>query len=247
MQRRNWQRQNQHHVDRYFTGVRTYMPTRLLTTRWIALSFRWAHGQVNWDRKLFITVHVAQRDRLLPTAIMATGAFSRKKTLPCTLWGCGNGMAMALFLTTDEKAIGVYCQRCCLFGDPSAVQTSGPTMWRAPRTTSKWRSNHERKRNRTFIQVDAIITFGRCRRCNVLMASTKDNRDRSDLLTKVFASDHNHIGMTLAIMNLALRRHREHVGNGNRRDGNFLAPVAMQARFDPVLQDLLQTPARTAG
>ena len=48
-------------------------------------------------------------------------------------------------------------------------------------------------------------------------------------------------------MNLALRGHREHMGNGNRHDGNFLALVAMQARFDPVLQDLLQTPARTAG
>ena len=39
-----------------------------------------------------------------------------------------------------------------------------------------------------------------------------------------------------------LRGHREHVGNGS----NFLARVAMQAQFDPVMQDLLQTPAQTA-
>ena len=33
---------------------------------------------------------------------------------------------------------------------------------------------------------------------------------------------------------------------GGRHAGNFLALVAMQARFRPVLQDLLETPARTA-
>ena len=48
------------------------------------------------------------------------------------------------------------------------------------------------------------------------------------------------------MMRLALRRHREHVGSGDCHGGNCLAVVAMQARFDPVLQDLLQTPARTA-
>ena len=47
-------------------------------------------------------------------------------------------------------------------------------------------------------------------------------------------------------MSLALRGHREYVGDGDCHGGNFLALVAMQARFDPVLQDLLQTPARTA-
>ena len=50
--------------------------------------------------------------------------------------------------------------------------------------------------------------------------------------------------MTLAMMSLALRGHREYMGNGNRHGGNFLALVAMQARFDPVLQDL--NSARTA-
>ena len=53
---------------------------------------------------------------------MATGAFSREKTLPSTLWGCGNGMAMALPLTTDEDVRGVYFQSCCLFGDRSTMQ-----------------------------------------------------------------------------------------------------------------------------
>ena len=47
--------------------------------------------------------------------------------------------------------------------------------------------------------------------------------------------------MTLAMMNLALRGNRELVGDGDCHGGNFLALVAMQARFDPVLQDLLQT------
>ena len=54
------------------------------------------------------------------------------------------------------------------------------------------------------------------------------------------------IVMTLAMVSLALRGHRKHVGDGDRHGGNFLALVAMQAQCDPVLQDLLQTPARTA-
>ena len=47
--------------------------------------------------------------------------------------------------------------------------------------------------------------------------------------------------MTLAMMSPALRGNREHVGDGDCHGGNFLALVAMQVRFDPVLQDLRQT------
>ena len=44
-------------------------------------------------------------------------------------------------------------------------------------------------------------------------------------------------------MTLAFRGHRESVGNDSYHGGNFLALVAMQSRFDPVLQDLLRMPA----
>ena len=59
----------------------------------------------NRERQLFITVHAAQKDRLLSAATMATDAFSRTKTLPCTFWGNGNRTAMALLLANDEEAI----------------------------------------------------------------------------------------------------------------------------------------------
>ena len=50
------------------------------------------------------------------------------------------------------------------------------------------------------------------------------------------------IFMALAMMSLALRGNREHVGDGDRQGGNLLSLVAMQAWFDPVLQQgLLQT------
>ena len=38
-------------------------------------------------------------------------------------------------------------------------------------------------------------------------------------------------------MGMALRGHREHMRNGDCHGGNFLALVAMQARFDMFLQD----------
>ena len=46
-------------------------------------------------------------------------------------------------------------------------------------------------------------------------------------------------------MSLAFRGQRECVGNDSCYGGNFLALVAMQARFDAILQDLLSTPSRT--
>ena len=47
--------------------------------------------------------------------------------------------------------------------------------------------------------------------------------------------------MTAAMMSLALRGNRQHVGNGDCHGGNFLALVVMHARFDPVAQNLLQS------
>jgi len=49
--------------------------------------------------------------------------------------------------------------------------------------------------------------------------------------------------LTLATMTLAFRGHRESVGDDSCYGGNFLALVALQSRFDPVLQDLLRMPA----
>ena len=45
-------------------------------------------------------------------------------------------------------------------------------------------------------------------------------------------------------MNLTFREHRECVENDSCYGGNFLALVAMQARFDSILQDLLSAPLR---
>ena len=50
--------------------------------------------------------------------------------------------------------------------------------------------------------------------------------------------------MTLASMSLAFYGHCEQVSNDSSHRGKFLELVAMQTRFDPVLQDLLRTTAR---
>ena len=61
------------------------------TTQRIALSFSWAHCQVNWDRQFFITIHAAHSDRF---AINSENGNMRRifsgKKLPCTFWGYGN-------------------------------------------------------------------------------------------------------------------------------------------------------------
>ena len=45
--------------------------------------------------------------------------------------------------------------------------------------------------------------------------------------------------VTLSVLCLAFREHREYVRDGECVGGNFLGLVAMQAKFDPVLQNLL--------
>ena len=99
---------------------------------------------------------------------------------------------------------------------------------------------------KTQAHLNASIAFGRWKagqridRIQEQAIATEATFWRKSLLRII------NIVMTLAMMSLALRGHREHVGDGDCYEGNFLALVAMQARFDPVLQDLLQTPARTA-
>ena len=53
------------------------------------------------------------------------------------------------------------------------------------------------------------------------------------------------IVVTLAMMRLAWRWHREHVDNADCHGGNFLAVVAMQAQFDPVLRRIYFKPRST--
>jgi Domain of unknown function (DUF4371) len=54
----------------------------------------------------------------------------------------------------------------------------------------------------------------------------------------------NTIILTLAVLSLPFREHCEHVGAGQCEGGNFLGFVAMQAKFDPVSQTVLNFPAR---
>ena len=97
--------------------------------------------------------------------------------------------------------------------------------------------------------LDASIAFGqwqswqRIDRVQEQAMATEATSWRKSLLRIL------NIVMNLAMMSLALSGHCEHtVGDGECHGGNFLELVAMQPRFDPVLQDLTftKTPARTA-
>ena len=150
-------------------------------------------------------------------------------------------MAMILLLTTDEEAnlskmllvrrsIGNakrMGQRCV--GRPEVLQNEDQIT----------RVKHKRTLVRSSNSGDG-------RRGNAYIASTKQKIATEATFWRKYLLRTINIDMALAMRSLALRGHREHVGNGDCHGGNFLALVAMQAWFDPVLQDLLQTPARTA-
>ena len=96
---------------------------------------------------------------------------------------------------------------------------------------------------KTQLHLDSSVAFGRWKagqridRVQEQAIATEATFWRKCLLRII------NIIMTLAMMSLALRGDRQHVGDGDCPGGNFLAGVAMQAQFDPVLQpqDLLQT------
>ena len=50
--------------------------------------------------------------------------------------------------------------------------------------------------------------------------------------------------LTSSTLNLALRGHRETVGDGVCDGGNFLALVALVAQYDEVLSELISLPSR---
>ena len=137
-------------------------------------------------------------------------------------------MAMALLLTTDEEAIlskllrvrrsvgnaKRVSQRCV--GQPKQLRSEDQFT---QENASAPRCDH------SIRAMEGGITHGSRPRT--------DTRDRGDLLANVFAWTIN-IVMTLAMMSLVLREHREHVEHGDYHGCNFLALVAMQARFYPV-------------
>ena len=95
---------------------------------------------------------------------------------------------------------------------------------------------------KTQSHLDASIAFGQWKagqRIDCIQEQTSVTEAtfwRKCLLRKI------NIFMALAMMSLALRGNREHVGDGDCHGGNLLSLVAMQAWFDPVLQQgLLQT------
>ena len=150
-------------------------------------------------------------------------------------------MAMAMILTTDEEAILSKVLRVRRF-----IGNAKRVGQRCVGQPEQLRSEDQITRENAsapFIYLMRSSPSGDWRRATYWWRPRKDNRDRGDLLTKIFASDHKHCYDT---RHDEPGGHREHMGNGDRHGGNFLALVAMQAWFDPVLQDLLQTPARTA-
>lgn len=148
-----------------------------------------------------------------------------------------------LWLCFSPKIKRPFCQSCWLFGDPSAQQKEWVDG--VPGTPKNY-GNKIKLHEKSQAHRDASSSFGRWK------AGQRIDRDNEKLLQKEtnFWRQVLHriinIVMTLATMSLAFRGHREHVGDGSCYGGNFLALVSMQASFDPILQDLLRTPARTA-
>ena len=109
------------------------------------------------------------------------------KTLPCTVWGNGNRTAMALLLANDEEAI------------LSKLLVVRWSIGNAERVGQPYVGQHEELRNEDqTTRVNPIAPWCEHHIRAMEGGSTHwscpwtGNRDRSDLLEKVFASDNKH-------------------------------------------------------
>ena len=95
----------------------------------------------------------------------------------------------------------------------------------------------------TQSHLDTSIAFGQRKACQRIDRTQEQTSVAEATFWRMCLLRTINIFMALAMTSLTLRAgNREHVGDGDCQGGNFLALVAMQAWFDPVLQlDLLQT------
>ena len=151
---------------------------------------------------------------------------------------CGNRMEMDLLLTTDEEASKLLFVRRFI----GKAKRVGQRCIEQP---EQLRSEDQTTReNASAPLLDAIIAFGRWKSRQRIAGVQEQTIATGAIFWRKCLLRTINIGMTFATMSMALRGHRGHVGNGDRHGSNFHALVAMQAQFDPVLQDL--PPAGTA-
>ena len=146
-----------------------------------------------------------------------------------------------LWLCFSPQLNRPYCQSCWLFGDQSAQQ-------------KEWIDGVPGNPNHYGIKIksheNTVVHRIACSALAQWKAGEQIDREHQKTIQtevtfwrRVLLRVIN-IMLTLATMSLAFRGHRKSIGDKSCYGGNFLALVAMQARFDPVLEELLQTPAR---
>ena len=140
------------------------------------------------------------------------------------------------FSPTTKKP---YFQRCWLFGYPSEMRKEwANSVSGNPKNFGVKIKSHEE----TQSHLDASIAFGQRKAGQRIDRIQEQTSVAEATFWRMCLLRTINIFMALAMMSLTLRGNREHVGDGDCQGGNFLALVAMQAWFDPVLQQgLLQT------
>ena len=146
---------------------------------------------------------------------------------------------MALLFFNYERP---YCQICWLFGKRDTQQNEWiDGVPGTPKNYGDKIKSHEK----TTAHHTACNAFGQWKTVQQIdREHQKTIEKETSQITYWRQVLHRIINiiLTQATMSLAFRGHRDCVGNDSCYEGNFLALVAMQARFDLILQDLLCTP-----
>ena len=135
-----------------------------------------------------------------------------------------------------------YCEVCWLFAE------RGPNLCRSwidgVEGTTKHMSSKIYKHEKTDNHIQAAHSYGRWKAGKVIdKDSDKQMKLNVSFWTKVLQRLIAII-LTLSSLNMALRGHRETVGEGVCEGGNFLGLVALVAQYDNILAEVISLPHR---
>jgi Domain of unknown function (DUF4371)/hAT family C-terminal dimerisation region len=143
------------------------------------------------------------------------------------------------WLCYSVKTNTVYCDSCWLFAD--RCSTNFRPEWVQGLNDWKHLSEKIKIHQQSQVHVDAVIVHQRWKRGECIDEALDEQiREESQLWIKLLRRLTD-IVLTLAENNLAFRGDREVINEASA--GNFLALVALVARYDPVLEEIVKRPA----
>ena len=143
------------------------------------------------------------------------------------------------WLCYSPKLDVAYCEPCWLFADRSLL--GNKETWR----TNNWQnlSSKIKVHESSHMHTAACMIYDQWRLHGTIDEEMEREIRVETTFWKQVLDRLINVTLTLATSNMPFRGHRETIGKAN--SGNFLSIIELMAKYDPVLKDLINRPARS--